>query len=71
MDWIGGLLGVLGLGGKGGLLKMLRGWVWKGIKWAGSKIWGALKGVGKAAWGAIKAGFKRRRQLHEWLMVEV
>ena len=58
LDWIGGLLGVLGLGGKGGLLKMLRGWVWKGIKWAGSKIWGALKGVGKAAWGAIKAGFK-------------
>jgi hypothetical protein len=58
LDWIGGLLGVLGLGGKGGLLKMLRGWVWKGIKWAGSKIWGALKGVGSAAWGAIKAGFR-------------
>jgi len=61
LDWISGLLGVLGLGGaagKGGLLKMLRGWVWKGIKWAGSKIWGALKGVGSAAWGAIKAGFR-------------
>jgi len=58
LDWIGGLLGMLGLGGKGGLLKMLRGWVWKGIKWAGSKIWGALKGVASAGWNAIKAGFR-------------
>ena len=58
LDWIGGLLGMLGLGGKGGLLKMLRGWVWKGIKWAGGKIWGALKGVASAGWNAIKAGFR-------------
>jgi hypothetical protein len=61
LDWITGLMGVLGIGGfagKGGLLKMLRGWVWKGIKWAGGKIWGALKGVAQAGWNAIKAGFQ-------------
>ena len=61
LDWITGLMGVLGLGGAGGrrgLMRTLGGWIWKGIKWGGSKIWGALKGVGQAGWNAIKSGFQ-------------
>mgnify|MGYP003113471763 CR=1 FL=1 len=60
LDWISGMLGILGIGGfagRRGLMRILGGWIWKGVKWAGGKIWGALKGVGSAAWGAIKAGF--------------
>lgn len=62
LDWISGMLGILGIGGfagRRGLMRMLGGWIWKGVKWAGGKIWGALKGVGSAAWGAIKAGFSK------------
>tara|TARA_R110002020_G_scaffold137052_1_gene305716 strand:+ start:6295 stop:8472 length:2178 start_codon:yes stop_codon:yes gene_type:complete len=61
LDWISGLLGMLGIGGfagRRGLIRMLGGWIWKGVKWAGGKIWGALKGVGQAGWNAIKAGFQ-------------
>ena len=61
LDWISGMLGILGIGGfagRRGLMRMLGGWIWKGVKWAGGKIWGALKGVGSAAWEAIKAGFR-------------
>jgi hypothetical protein len=61
LDWISGLLGMLGLGGIGGrrgLMRMLGGWIWKGVKWAGSKIWGGLRAVGSAAWSAIKTGFQ-------------
>ena len=61
LDWISGLLGMLGIGGfagRRGLIRMLGGWIWKGVKWAGGKIWGALKGVGQAGWNAIKAGFR-------------
>jgi hypothetical protein len=60
LDWISGLMGILGLGkfGAGGLVRLLGRWLWKGIKFAGKAMWGALKGVGKAAWSAIKAGFR-------------
>ena len=61
LDWITGLMGILGIGGPGGrrgLMRVLGGWLWKGIKWGGSKIWGALKGVGQAGWNAIKTGFR-------------
>ena len=61
LDWISGMLGILGIGGfagRRGLMRMLGGWLWKGIKWAGGKIWGALRGVGSAAWSAIKTGFQ-------------
>ena len=57
MSWLSGLMGMLGMG-KGGLTRLLGKWVWKGIKWGGTKIWGALKSVGSAAWTAVKAGFK-------------
>tara|TARA_R110001583_G_scaffold46172_7_gene145130 strand:- start:6294 stop:8189 length:1896 start_codon:yes stop_codon:yes gene_type:complete len=61
LGWLSGLLGALGLFGTGGgrgILTVIGQWLWKAIKWVGTKIWGFIKWAIGKAWKILKGIFR-------------